>query len=83
LSNTTDSTPDPLRATQLAGGYQIDAFLKHEHRSDNSDDHAGRGKPATGNSATEGAWLVTGGAAGADGTETRPENIGMFPLIII
>lgn len=83
LSNTTDSTPDPLRATQLAGGYQIDAFLKHEHRSNNSNNVGGFGKPTTGNDPQEGPWLVTGGAAGADGSETRPENIGMFPLIII
>lgn len=74
---------DSERITQGAGGYQIDSFLKHFHWMDNSNNVAGYGKPTTGNDPTEGPWLETYGAGGASGLETRGENIGMFPLIII
>lgn len=78
-----DSTTDTERLTQLAGGYQVDSFLRHTHFSDNSNNVSGFGKPTTGNDPTEGAWLETGGASAASGIETRGENDGMYPLIII
>lgn len=76
----TDGFSDDERYTQGAGGYQIDQFKKHDHQSDNSEGVGGFGKPTTGNEATEGPWLISGGAGL---TETRGENIGQFPLVII
>lgn len=76
----TDGTSDPARFTQKAGGYQIDSMRKHNHESNNSAGVGGTGKPTTGNEATEGAWLIT---AGAGEDETRGENIGQFPLVVL
>lgn len=76
----TNGFSDDERYTQGAGGYQIDQFKKHNHQSDNSNNVGGFGKPTTGNDATEGPWLITGGTGW---TETRGENIGQIPLIII
>lgn len=80
LSNTTDSTPDPSRVTQLAGGYQVDSFTKHSHNVDTSIGDEGVGKFTTGSGASEPAVVYT---KSTGGSETRSENIGMFPLIII
>lgn len=76
-------SPDPERVTQGAGGYQVDSLLRHFHWFNNSNNVGGYGKATTGNDPTEGPWLETGGASAASGNETRGENIGMIPLIII
>jgi hypothetical protein len=80
LSNTSDSTPDPFRVTQLAGGYQVDSFTKHSHNVDTSQGEDGVGKFTTGNNADEPEVVYT---KATGNSETRGENVGMFPLIII
>lgn len=74
-----DTFSDSERITQDAGGYQMDDFKGHTHALETSEGVGGFGKATVGNEATEGTLYdrLTGGV------ETRGENIGLIPLIII
>ena len=80
LRDTSGTITDTERVTQLAGGYQIDQFKKHPHNVNTSEGQEGVGKFTTGNNASEPDQVFT---KMSGGNETRGENIGMFPLIII
>lgn len=76
----TNGFSDDERYTQMAGGYQIDQFKKHTHNVNTSEGEAGVGKFTTGDGASEPTSVFT---LGAGWSETRGENIGQIPLIII
>lgn len=74
------------RNNEVPGGYEADEFKSHNHALYGQ---AGN-KPAFGNGA--GGWWPTnpnvdaskpGGTAFTGGTETRPKNIGLIPLIYV
>ena len=80
LRDITGTVTDTERVTQLAGGYQVDQFKKHPHNVNTSQGQEGVGKFTTGNNADEPDQVFTNWSGG---NETRGENIGMFPLVII
>ncbi len=76
---------DTERVNDVPGGYQDDMYLAHTHTvtPPDSNDIAGYGKSATGNSAHEGTGIATFNTGSSGGTETRMENFGQIPLIYL
>jgi hypothetical protein len=70
---------DTERTTNKPGAYQIDAFRKHNHEAGGLWNENHTGKFASGGNFNEGEFDVQE----AGGTETRGENIGLIPLIVV
>lgn len=73
-----DTTSDTQRIVNKPGGYQVDTFKSHTHKEALWNE-SGNSNLASGGNHNEGTYAVK--AAG--GTETRGENQGFIPLLII
>lgn len=86
----TDGTTDSERASQGAGGFQQNKYRQHYHLSGNethTDANYRRGAVHSirawgGTTTTNFAASTEDGSVGG-GTKTRPDNTGLFPLLII
>lgn len=76
-----DGTSDTERLTQMAGGYQVDQFKKHTHLVGRHD--TSRGPGGSGTEVYDFRDVENHLTSGTGLTETRGENNGQIPLIIL
>lgn len=70
---------DTERTSNKPGAYQIDAFRKHSHEAGGLWNESGTAHIASGGTSNEGEFRLQR----SGGEETRGENIGLIPLIVV